>query len=187
MKHRRPVAVLTVCGAVLFTLSACSSGDDDAKPATWAHDVCTATTSWVTSMQKASPKDGNLGSTPQEARTTLVTFFGESGAITSNYVSRVEKAGTPGVTDGDAISKEFAKSIRSVKSAFDAATVKAQKLSVNDENALNRQIQELNTEISSQPSKIGTAFQSFAAKHKKGGNELKKAFKGQRSCADVPT
>jgi len=114
------VAAALVAGVALVA-GGCGGGEDgDASGSTaWANDLCTAITTWKSSIDQTA-----LGLTSSPSREGLETAAAEARSATQTFVDTVRALGAPGTESGEearAATESFATSVESGAAEIEAA------------------------------------------------------------------
>jgi hypothetical protein len=186
-----PAALVTgltvaACGGGGSTSSGSSSPSTQASltASQWATQVCGAVGSWEKSLS-AAPNVSNTAS-PQEAKTTLVNYLNNVVTSTNTMVSGLQAAGSPAVSDGQAVSQGFIGGFQTLQATFVQAQNQANALSTADPAAFSTGAQALGTTLQSVGTvgdQVKTNLDNLGQKYS--SSQLNRAFDNSAACKSL--
>ena len=190
--HNRPVRRLSLAAAVFAATVAaagCGGGDGGASgtpPDEFAASVCGAIGDWQKSLQSGAQKMGaDLGaaSTPDQVKSKLVEFMGNSVEATDTMISKVKQAGPPAVDDGEQLQNDLVSGLEKASTAFKQAETQAKNLPTGNQADFQREAQDLTQTLQTQGTAIETTFNNLDKKYD--SEELDKAFDEEPACKSI--
>lgn len=179
-------AALTGCGGG----SASNDGGAGGAPTQtvsadeYASGVCRSVSGWLKGLSKESSKlvqGMSSGTSPEEGKTALVSFFGSAAQRTDALVTEVEKVGAPDVEGGAKASADLLDGLARTKQSFDSAQSKAQDLPTNSQQEFQAGAQAISSTLQQETSGIQDSMDVA-----KRSQDLKEAFKDAKEC-QAPT
>jgi hypothetical protein len=139
-------AALTAAGSV-----ACgSSGHPTVSPAAYVKAVCGAVAPFERDVvSRSSALNLATFSNPVQGKNGLEAFLAAVAADAGRALSSLERAGTPNVTNGSAISAAVVNAFARLEATMRAALVRARALPTSSASALRKAARELSTSVRS--------------------------------------
>jgi hypothetical protein len=188
---RLPVALLTAI-VLAFAAVGCGGGDDGgsgesasgaAEPSVWAASVCGALGNWVKSLQAGSQ---DLSSTLRDTKdlktvkARFVTFLENAEESSGEMVDKVEEAGPPDVSQGEAIQDDLVATLGDVQQGFSQAVDKANELSTSSLQSFSSGVSKLSEDVQDNLATTGGEFNSLSDRYQ--SPELDDATDGEPAC-----
>jgi hypothetical protein len=143
---RRALVALALV-ALALTGAGCGSGGSGAPAGvphrTWVTGVCEALHPWrdrFTALNGQAADQMKGATTPDQAKTNLVTLLGGVRQATEDARVKVAAAGAPDVADGAAIAQRFVAALAAVRDAYGKAQRTVQGLSTSDSAGFYRDV-----------------------------------------------
>jgi hypothetical protein len=173
--------------AALAVAAGCGGGGSSASasPETWASDVCSAASSWMTDLQTQSESlEGTMeeASSIEDVRDRLVEFVDGAIERTDEMLSEIEAAGSPDVENGEQLAEDFREVLANFSTALDEVRTTAEGLS--DDPA---QFAEGVQQIAATMAEVGGDIQEGMddLREQAGSDELNEAFDSETSCQEL--
>ncbi len=173
----------TSSGGGTTAASATTAGGEKVAASAWVKDFCGALTTWQTSLTEGVPDFSNV-SDVGAVKTTLTNYLGDVVDSTRTLVSDVEAAGTPDVTDGEAIASDLQSELTKVGDAFETAKSEVDDLPTNDPTALATGLQKIATEITDAGNQAGSALGDLGTKYPD-SSALSEAAANEPACSTI--
>jgi hypothetical protein len=160
---RLPVVLLTAI-VLAFAAAGCGGGDDGgngdsassaAEPSVWAASVCGALARFVTFLEDAEESSGEM-------------------------VDKVEEAGPPNVSQGEAIQNDLVGTLGDVQQSFSQAVDKANELSTSSLQSFSSGVSKLSEDVQDHLATTGGEFNSLSDRYQ--SPELDDATDGEPAC-----
>lgn len=204
---RRPLAGLTAVSAVVLaaglTLAGCGGGGGSSAsststtsgshganrsatvtPTQWASRVCLRVASWVSDLQDSNNSlEASVKSSTslQQVKTEVVNFLGGAVLSTNTMIHGIQRAGSPNVANGQAVSQDLVTGLQSVQAAFVQAQTQAQQLPVDNPTVFNSQTQTLSGSLQTGLQQAKSNLNGLSQK----SAELNAAFSNQAACQSL--
>ena len=181
---RLPVVLLAAI-VLAFAAAGCGGGDDggngdsasDATEASvWAASVCGALGNWVKSLSSALRDTKDL----KTVKAGFVTFLEDAEESTEEMVEKVEEAGPPDVTQGEAIQEDLVKTLGDVQQSFSQAVDKANDLSTSSLQSFSSGVSKLSEDVQDHLATTGGEFNQLSDRYQ--SPELDDATDGEPAC-----
>ena len=187
---RLPVVILSAV-VLAFAAAGCGGGGDGGNgdsasgtaPDVWAASVCGALGNWVKSLQSGS-KD--LSSALRDTKdlktvkTRFVTFLEDAEESSGEMVDKVEEAGAPNVSQGEAIQDDLVSTLGDVQQSFTQAVDKANELSTSSLQSFSSGVSKLSQDVQDNLATTGDEFNSLSDRYQ--SPELDNATDGEPAC-----
>ena len=175
-RGRAALAFALAVALVVALVAGCSSG---VEPRRWSRSVCAALTPWrtqISSLTSQAKEQITGGSTPRQAKESLVVLLGGVEAASEDARRAVAEAGTPDVPNGDQVASRFVASLTVARDAYAHARTAVAALPTSDATAfydgVTAAFDQLNSEYAA--SALDTASLGSA--------ELEAAFAEEPTC-----
>jgi hypothetical protein len=173
------LGVLTAMVVVL--VSACggggSSSSDTVSAVDWANNVCSAVTSWTSSIQKT----GDELRSGSASKATLQSAAGEFQSSTQKLADDLKGLGKPDVDAGEKAQAAVDKLANQVQQ--DSKTIKSSVQNASGVAGLQKALATVSTTLTQMGSEISSAFQQLGTIDAKG--KLQDAFKKADKCSTL--
>ena len=188
---RLPLVLLTAI-VLAFAAAGCGGGDDGgngdsasgaAEPSVWAASVCGALGTWVKSLQAGSQDLSSSLQDTKDLKTVkagFVTFLEDAEESTEEMVEKVEEAGPPDVTQGEAIQDDLVKTLGDVQQSFSQAVDKANELSTSSLQSFSSGVSKLSEDVQDHLATTGGEFNQLSDRYQ--SPELDDATDGEPAC-----
>jgi hypothetical protein len=193
MSPIRLLVVLLSAAALAFAAAGCGGGGDgdggnggsgSAAPAdVWAASVCGALGNWVNSLQAGSRDLGSSLRDTKDLKTVkarFVTFLEDAEESSGEMVDKVEEAGAPDVSQGEAIQDDLVSALTKVQQSFSNAVGKANELSTSSLQSFSQGVSKLSQDVQENLANTGTEFNALSDKYQ--SPELDNATDGEPAC-----
>jgi hypothetical protein len=187
---RLPVVLLTAI-VLAFAAAGCGGGGDGGsgdsasatEPSVWAASVCGALGDWVKSLQTGSQDLGSTLRNTKDLKTVkagFVTFLEDAEESSAEMVDKVEEAGPPDVSQGEAIQDDLVAALGKVQQSFSKAVDKANELSTSSLQSFSSGVSKLSEDVQDNLATAGGEFNSLSDKYQ--SPELDDATDGEPAC-----
>jgi hypothetical protein len=187
---RLPVVLLAAI-ALAVAAAGCGGGGDDGngdsasatEPSVWAASVCGALGNWVKSLQAGSQDlSSSLRNTKdlETVKAGFVTFLEDAEKSSAEMVDKVEEAGPPEVSQGEAIQDDLVAALGKVQQSFSKAADKANELSTSSLQAFSSGVGKLSEDVQENLATTGGEFNSLSDRYQ--SPELDDATDGEPAC-----
>ena len=187
---RLSVVVLTAI-VLAFAAAGCGGGDDGGngdsasatEPSVWAASVCGALGNWVKILQAGSQDLGSTLRNTKDLKTVkarFVTFLEDAEESSGEMVDKVEEAGPPNVSQGEAIQDDLVKTLGGVQQSFSQAVDKANALSTSSLQSFSSGVSKLSDDVQNKLATTGGEFNSLSDRYQ--SPELDNATDGEPTC-----
>ena len=187
---RLSVVVLTAI-VLAFAAAGCGGGDDGGngdsasatEPSVWAASVCGALGTWAKSLQACSQDLGYTLRNTKDLKTVkarFVTFLEDAEESSGEMVEKVEEAGPPNVSQGEAIQDDLVKTLGGVQQSFSQAVDKANALSTSSLQSFSSGVSKLSDDVQNKLATTGGEFNSLSDRYQ--SPELDNATDGEPTC-----
>jgi hypothetical protein len=188
---RLPVVLLTAI-VLAFAAAGCGGGDDGgngdsassaAEPSVWAASVCGALGNWVKSLQAGSQDLSSALKNTKDLKTVkarFVTFLEDAEESSGEMVDKVEEAGPPNVSQGEAIQNDLVGTLGDVQQSFSQAVDKANELSTSSLQSFSSGVSKLSEDVQDHLATTGGEFNSLSDRYQ--SPELDDATDGEPAC-----
>jgi hypothetical protein len=196
-RRRGRIAIVPLALVTGLTVAACggggssSSGSSTASTqasltaAQWANQVCGTLSTWESSLTTAPPDVSNAAS-PDEAKTTLTNYMNNLVASTNTMVSGLQAAGSPAVSNGQAISQGFVGGFQAFQASFVQAQNQANAISTADPTAFTAGTQALAASlrnVSTVANQAKTNLDNLGQRYS--SSQLDQAFNNSATCKSL--
>jgi hypothetical protein len=187
---RLPVVLLTAI-VLVFAAAGCGGGGDGGngdsasatEPSVWAASVCGALGNWVKSLQASSQDLGTTLRNTKNLKTVkarFVTFLEDAEESSGEMVAKVEEAGPPNVSQGEAIQDDLVATLGGVQQSFSQAVDKANELSTSSLQSFSSGVSKLSEDVQDKLATTGGEFNSLSTRYQ--SPELDDATDGEPAC-----
>jgi hypothetical protein len=187
---RLPVVLITAI-VLAFAAAGCGGGGDGgngdsasaAEPGVWAASVCGALGSWVKSLQADSQDLSSALRDTKDLKTVkarFVTFLEDAEQSSGEMVDKVEEAGPPNVSQGEAIQDDLVATLGGVQQSFSQAVDKANELSTSSLQSFSSGVSKLSEDVQDKLATTGGEFNSLSDRYQ--SPELDNATDGEPAC-----
>ena len=187
---RLSVVVLTAI-VLAFAAAGCGGGDDGGngdsasatEPSVWAASVCGALGNWAKSLQASSQDLGSTLRNTKDLKTVkarFVTFLEDAEESSGEMVDKVEEAGPPNVSQGEAIQDDLVKTLGGVQQSFSQAVDKANALSTSSLQSFSSGVSKLSDDVQNKLATTGGEFNSLSDRYQ--SPELDNATDVEPTC-----
>jgi hypothetical protein len=187
---RLPVVLITAI-VLAFAAAGCGGGGDGgngdsasaAEPSVWAASVCGALGNWVKSLQADSQDLSSALRDTKDLKTVkarFVTFLEDAEQSSGEMVDRVEEAGPPNVSQGEAIQDDLVATLGGVQQSFSQAVDKANALSTSSLQSFSSGVSKLSEDVQDKLATTGGEFNSLSDRYQ--SPELDNATDGEPAC-----
>jgi hypothetical protein len=187
---RLPVVLITAI-VLAFAAAGCGGGGDGgngdsasaAEPGVWAASVCGALGSWVKSLQADSQDLSSALRDTKDLKTVkarFVTFLEDAEQSSGEMVDKVEEAGPPNVSQGEAIQDDLVATLGGVQQSFSQAVDKANALSTSSLQSFSSGVSKLSEDVQDKLATTGGEFNSLSDRYQ--SPELDNATDGEPAC-----
>lgn len=188
----RLLMVLLSAAVLMFAAAGCGGDGGDGgngdsasatAPAVWAASVCSALGTWVKSLQDGSQDlSAALGNTKdlKTVKARFVSFLENAEKTSGEMVEKVEEAGRPDVSQGEAIQDDLVAALTKVQQSFSDAVDKANELSTSSLQSFSNGVGKLSQSVQDNLSTTGTEFNALSERYQ--APELDDATDGEPAC-----
>jgi hypothetical protein len=187
---RLPVVLLTAI-VLAFAAAGCGggggggSGDNASatEPSVWAASVCGALGNWVKSLQAGSQDLSSALRNTKDLKSVkagFVTFLEDAEESSGEMVDKVEEAGPPDVSQGEAIQDDLVDTLGKVEQSFSKAVDNANELSTSSLQAFSSGVGKLSEDVQGNLATTGDEFNSLSDRYQ--SPELDEATDGEPAC-----
>jgi hypothetical protein len=173
---RLPVALLTAI-VLAFAAAGCGGGGDGGngdsasatEPSVWVADVCGALGNWVKSLRAGSQELNSALQNTKDLKAVkagFVTFLEDAEESSGEMVDKVEEAGPPDVSQGEAIQDDLVATLGNVQQSFSQAVDKANELSTSSLQAFSSGVGKLSEDVQNNLATTGEKFNSLSDRYK---------------------
>ncbi len=164
------------CTLAVLALSGCG-GSSGVTPAAYVKSICSAIGPFEKTVQSRSSAL-NLSSikNPAQGKTALHTFLTAVAGDTETTISQLKAAGTPKVTNGNAIQNGIVSAFTQLRGALLDAATKASSLPTSSPKAFKTAADALGTSVRTSMSSIGSGLSGLR------NPALEKAAASEPSC-----
>jgi hypothetical protein len=186
---RLPAVLLS---AVVLAFAAAGCGGDDGgngesasatAPDAWAASVCGALGTWVKSLQAGSQDLSAALRDTKDLKTVksrFVSFLEDAEESTGEMVEKVEEAGPPDVSQGEAIQDDLVAALGDVQKSFSTAVDKANALSTSSLQEFSSGVGKLSQDVQDNLATTGGEFNNLSERYQ--SPELDDATDGEPAC-----
>jgi hypothetical protein len=190
MSAVRLPAVLLSAVVLAFAAAGCGGdggGNGDSAsgtaPDVWAASVCGALGTWVKSLQAGSQDLSTALQDTKDLKTVksrFVSFLEDAEESTGEMVEKVEEAGPPDVSQGEAIQDDLVAALGDVQKSFSTAVDKANALSTSSLKEFSSGVGKLSQDVQDNLATTGGEFNNLSDRYQ--SPELDNATDGEPAC-----
>lgn len=180
----RRLAAVTTCAAAALVLGAMPALAKTSPPEKWGATFCGSLTEWSDRVTggadeiQQSLQGTNL--TPVQGKALITGYIGDIGDATTEFYTRVKKAGNPDSTNGTKIQKTILQGIQGIETRVGDMEALSENLPTTDVTSFQTSVQALSTAFDTVSQPFDQAMTKVASLDK--GDALSDKLQKVKAC-----